>query len=69
MRRQGKIDRIVMRGRSDLKLLQPLRGLRRQLFPVVDKALVEVIAPGLHHRVDRIEMSGDASVELVGVGS
>ena len=68
MRRQGEIDRIVMRGGSDLKLLQPLRGLRRQLLPVIDEALVEVIAPGLHHIVDRIEMSGDASVELVGMG-
>ncbi len=69
MRRQGQIDRIVMRRGSDLKLLQPLCGLRRQLFPVIDEALVELVAPGLHHHVDRIEMSGDASVELVGVGS
>src|ERR1700722_15029017 len=68
MRRQGKIDSIVMRGRRDLKLLQPLRGLGRQLFSVVGKALLEVIALRPHHRVDRIEMSGDASVELVGVG-
>ena len=69
MRRQGKIDRIVMRGGSDLKLLQPLCGLRRQLVSVVGKALLEVIALRLHQCVDRIEMSGDASVERVGVGS
>ena len=68
MRRQGEIDRIVMRCRSDLKLLQPLCGLRRQLLPVIDEALVEVIAPRLHHHVDRIEMSRDASVELLGMG-
>ena len=65
---QGEIDRIVMRGRSDFKLLQPLRRLCRQVLIVVAETLVEVVAPGLHHAVDRIEMPGDASVELVGMG-
>ena len=69
VRGQGKIDCIVMRGGGDLKLLQSLRGLRVQLRPVIDEALVELIAPGLHHQVDRIEMSGDARVEFVGVRS
>ena len=58
-----------MRGGGDLKLLQSLRGLRVQLLPVVDEALVELVAPGLHHHVDCIEMSGDARVEFVGVRS
>ena len=69
MRRQGEIDRIVMRGGGDLELLQSLCGFRRQLLPVVDEALVELLAPGLHHHVDRIEMSGDAGVKLVGMGA
>ncbi len=64
---EREIDRVVMRGRSGLELLQPLRRLRRQLLHVVAEALVEVVAPGLHHHVDRVEMSGDASVELVGM--
>ena len=67
MRRQGKIDRIVMSGRSDLELLQPLCRLHRQLLIVADKTLVKVVAPGLQHRVNRVEMPGDASVELVGM--
>ena len=33
MRRQGQIDRIVMRGGSDLKLLQPLCGLSSPVVP------------------------------------
>ena len=58
-----------MRGRSDLKLIQPLRRLRRQLFRVVAKTVVEIVPPDLHHCVDCIEMTGDASIEFVGVRS
>ncbi len=65
---QGKIDRTAVRGRSDLKLLQALRRLRRQFFTIVAETLVEVVAPGLHHGVDRIKMTGDARMELVGMG-
>ena len=36
---------------------------------MVDEALVELIAPDLHHDVDCIEMSGDPRVEFVGVRS
>ena len=68
MRREGKIDRIVMSGRSDFKLLQPLSRFCRQLLIVADETLVEVVAPSLQHAVNRIEMPGDASVEFVGVG-
>ncbi len=69
MGRKREIDRVVMGGRGGLELLQSRARFRRQLLRVVCEALVEILAAGLHHHVDRIEMSGDAGVKLVGMGA
>src|SRR5208283_4725513 len=51
---EREIDRIVIGGRGGLELLQSRARFRRQLLRVVDEALVEIFATGLHHHVDRI---------------
>ena len=56
-----------MSGGRGLELLRSRRRMCRQLIRVVAEALVEVVAAGVHHHVDRVEMSGDARVELVGM--
>ena len=66
---EGEIDRIVMGGRGGFELLQSRARFRRQLIRVGDEALVEILATGLHHDVDRIEMSGDSGIKLVGMGA
>jgi hypothetical protein len=41
---------------------------RACIITSIAETLVEVVAPGLHHHVDRIEMPVDASGERVGMG-
>ena len=63
---EREFDRVVMSGRGGLELLQSRRRFRLEMLGVVGEAPVELVATGLHHHVDRVEMSSNARVQLVG---
>ena len=69
VRGKREIDRIAVSGGRGLELLGPRSRICRQPIRIVAEALVEVVAARVHHRVDGVEMSGDACVELVGMGA
>ncbi len=65
LRDEGLIDRVVVCGRSGFELPQTLSRLRGQVLEMIAEAPVEIFATGSQDGVQRAEMVGQSSVELV----